>query len=389
MSELARYATEHLLSLEHPVRSLAIGAAVGTAALGGAGINVSLWLHRVKHGGVILHEGAKRVFRKTNFFLTGMSNFDWNTHLAHPHGDGEGEDNFVEMCDSWNAGRPEGAPEAGVAVFRNPYSVVFENEGGITTLEQLRMANEGEDLGDILEGGLKNGYRRVFSDTPSMHGKAKKVINPFVYALAEFDNRTGRTDREHWPAHLRSIDIEEGNPKAIRNKYSWLGLVSLGVTEAAVLGAPATAVAMGIHVFGLLRIGGFINSPAHFGAGKGFRDRYAVWSGKKLPRFNENGDLATSILPRFSLLFMGENIHDQHHAHPEYPYLAGSKLRTEIPGWIIYQLQKHGWAITPGAPNGPHDRMIKPPKPRAQMSSRELRREAKILARRESIRRIA
>ena len=373
---------QHVLGYEDLARNIEIGAALGMASLAGAGLNVSLWLHRGEHGGVVYHEKVKKVLRVTNQITTGMTQSDWADHLVH-HAYGDEENQAAR--DAWNATRPEGYPEAPIRVFRDPYSVILENEGGVTTKAQLLAANAGEDLGELAKGGLATGYRRVFFGTSPMHRKSKIEINPFLQEMYALDQQHGVTTRDHWPEHLRNVDMKEADPKAIRNKYSWLGIAALGTAEGVIFGAPTGITETSIHILGLFGIAGVINSHAHLAKGKGFIKRTKVWFGKELPELDEDNELATVILPKLTVLTMGEGNHLPHHKDAKYPYLAGSKFYKDIPGWIIYHLEKRGWAKTPGAPNGPHDRKPKVEKPIEELSPRRKAKMAKIEARRQTI----
>lgn len=303
--------------LKHPYLT---GIAIGAVSAYGAGIVISGWLHRSTHGGVEYSEVPKRAWRGANLMLTGMPKFDWVDHLAH-HAYPDQED--TEAQAKWNESRPEGAPEAPIEAFRDPYSVVLEERA------------------DKMPG---NGYRKVMFNTSGLHRRAKKAIVPFLQELDRSDKEHGRETREHWPKHFMNVDMEEGNPNAIRNKYPWAGLVALGALETVVFGPKVAAPAMATHIIAMLGMGGDINSINHTGQKSGVINRAKVLLGKEKPVPDEKGEYAADLLPGKEFIVLGEPRHKQHHDKPADPYLAKDPV-----SWIIRALTRLGLAKTPGA----------------------------------------
>lgn len=302
--------------VKHPA---AKGVLLGAATAFAAGNVISGWLHRSTHGGVEYSERVKKVLRGANFMLTGMPKIDWVDHLAH-HAYPDKYDQ--EAHESWNHSRPNGAPEAPKEAFRDPYSCELE------------------------------GYPKVLFNTSGLHRKAKKAIVPWLRQLEQFDKDKGLdpNNRSHWPEPYRRVDMEEGDPSAIRNRFPIMGLVALGIGEAALGGIGVALPAMAIHVPAILGIGGDINAINHTGQARGFINRARVIAGLDRPIPDENGFFAANIMTGNEGLVVGEQHHKYHHDHPQDPFISGTTLLRDPPGWIINTLEKFGLASTPGAP---------------------------------------
>lgn len=281
-----------------------------------AGLTISTYLHRSMHGGVEFKEPAKRVLRKVNWLTTGMAWIDWVDHLSHH----AFPDRYDEKAHKdWNAGRPEGAPEAPAAVFRDPYSSKLE------------------------------GYWKVHFNTPGLHRKAIKDMLPFVHKLNDFDKLNETQTRDHWPEHLRRVDVDEGDPAALRNKYKSLGIVTTWGAVGAVAGPAVAIPGAAVHIGAMFNMAGFINAETHTGQEKGFKNRLNVMLGRKDPVPDERGEFAANLLEGHEWLVAGEPRHGDHHANPGNPYLVGRKLTEDPPGFIIHQMVRLGLAETPGA----------------------------------------
>ena len=311
-----REAVERVLNPRETKHPYLEGAAIAAGTLTLAGFAISGWLHRPIHAGVKYKESVKRVFRKVNFFSTGMPQTDWVTHLPHH----EYPDHYDEEAHlDWNENRPDGAPEAPVEAFRDPYSVVLE------------------------------GYMRVKFNTSGLHRKAKKTILPWLHELNAYDKASGMEDREHWPKIYRHVDLDvEGDPQKIRNRAPYLGLIAVGAAIAATRSPKAALTWTAIHVPMLMNMGGFINAEAHTGQKKGFWNRTKVLLGIEQPVPDEKGEFAADILTGNEAVMFGEPRHQYHHEHPGNPYIAGDTLRRDPPGWLIKQLVRVGLAETPG-----------------------------------------
>lgn len=300
--------------LEHPAL---VGLAIGAVSAYAAGVVISGWLHRSTHGGVEYSEGTKKLWRGANWFLTGMPKAEWSDHLVH-HAYPDREDHQAQ--DDWNANRPTGAPEAPIEAFRDPYS------------------------------GIQEGYLTVLFNTSGLHRRAKKKIMPFLYGLHEFDQESGAQTRDHWPTHLRRVDMEEANPQALRNKYPFAGLILKGTVETVLFGPAVSAVSIPTHIVSMLYMGGDINAVKHTGQKQGFRNRIRVLLGKDEPVPNSRGEFAADMNKGYEALVLGEPSHERHHNNPEDPYLVGNNnlLRDPV-GFLISKLVKFNLATTPGA----------------------------------------
>ncbi len=262
--------------LEHPV---ATGAALAVGTLALAGINISTYLHRVNHGGVVFDKRVQTAFEWANHFTTGMTLRDWWVHLTHH----EHPDEYNELAHSvWNQSRPDGAPEAPIEAFRDPYSVKLE------------------------------GFMRVKFLTPVLHGRARRKLVPWVLELAEYDKESGINNRDHWPKYLRNVDIEKAQPDRYTNKRSALGIAALGGAITAIKGPKVGLVWAGVHVGGLLMMGGMINADAHTGQKSGFVNRLKVLLGKEQPVPDEKGEYAANVLHGKEGLLFGEYHHQYH-----------------------------------------------------------------------------
>ncbi len=300
--------------LRHPV---AAGILLGGASAYAAGVMITTWLHRKTHGGVEYSEGTKKVMHGLNLTFTGMPFIDWTDHIVH-HAYPDQEN--WEALNEWNDRRPEGAPEAPIEAFRDPYSVKLD------------------------------GYKKVLFNTPGLHRRAKKTIVPFLLDLHAFDQESGLEDRQHWPAHFRNVDIEEADPEAFRNKYPYAGIVMKAAGITATLGPVVAAAEAATHVGAMFAMAGDINAVNHTGQKKGWINRLKVLAGKEEPVPDEKGEYAANILEGFEAVVLGEKRHKDHHDNPSNPYLAGDTLRRDPGGFIIRRLVKRGWASTPGAP---------------------------------------
>lgn len=301
--------------VKHPVRK---GLLLGAGAAAIAGLSVTTWLHRSNHGGVEYKKPVKKAFRAINFMFTGMPKAHWWDHLVHhKYSDTYGEEDHKK----WNETRPEGAPEAPVEAFRDPYSVRLES------------------------------YPQVLFNTGGLHRKAWKKIMPFVLGLAEHDKQRGvpEGERQHWPEHFRRVDIEEADPTALRNKRPAVGLIALGVAETVAFGPAVSVPAMAVHVGALEVMGGYINAVAHTGRGKGFWHRVKVLAGREEPIPQDDGSLASDIMTGREGYFFGEPHHNYHHENPGDPYISGDTLLRDPGGFVIKRLVQAGLAETPGA----------------------------------------
>lgn len=300
-------------NLKHPV---ATGVVIGAVGAYAAGVCITDWLHRSTHRGVEFGEGAKKFWRGANLVFTGMPKADWVDHIVH-HAKPDQED--WDGLNDWNTNRPEGAPEAPIEAFRDPYSCALE------------------------------GYSKVLFNTPGLHRRAKTAINPFLQKLQAFDEQNDINDRNHWPEHLRNVDMDEANPDAFRNKYPYAGLVALGGINAVLFGPLTAAVASGVHIGAMFGMAGDINAINHTGQKKGFWNRLKVLAGKEQPIPDEKGEYAADLAEGWESIVLGEKRHKYHHDNPQDPFISGESARRDLGGLVIKFMEKHGWASTPGA----------------------------------------